>query len=133
MRRVFGKDAGTRLPVGAALVAAGDRIFTSGLLSDHPGGLDSESHRVFQQAVALLRSAGAAPADVVRTRVFYVDEGPSAGTGDAEKALRAVHGVVGDPPRPALTPPRTPRKKITNGAVELLFSLICSRAKHLEE
>jgi len=103
MRRVFGKDAGTRLPVGAALVAAGDRIFTSGLLSDHPGGLESEAHRVFQQAVALLRSARAAPADVVRTRVFYVEEGPSAGSGDAEKTLRDIHGIVFDHPGPAFT------------------------------
>jgi enamine deaminase RidA (YjgF/YER057c/UK114 family) len=103
MRRVFGKGAGTRLPVGAALVAAGDRIFTSGLLSDHPGGLESEAHRVFQQAVALLRSAGAAPADVVRTRVLYVEEGPSAGSGDAEKTLRSIHGIVFDHPGPAFT------------------------------
>ena len=103
MRRVFGKGAGTRLPVGATLVAAGDRIFTSGLLSDHPGGLESEAHRVFQQAVALLRSAGAAPADVVRTRVFYVEEGPSAGSGDAEKTLRSIHGIVFDHPGPAFT------------------------------
>lgn len=102
-RRVFALDPGTRLPVGAALVAAGDRIFTSGLLSDHTGGLQSEAHRVFQQAVALLRGAGAAPADVVRTRVFYVEEGPSAGAGDAEKVLRGVHGVVFDHPGPAFT------------------------------
>ena len=103
MRRVFGKGAGTRLPVGATLVAAGDRIFTSGLVADHPGGLESEAHRVFQQAVALLRSAGAAPADVVRTRVFYVEEGPSAGSGDAEKTLRSIHGIVFDHPGPAFT------------------------------
>lgn len=103
MRQVFGKGAETRLPVGATLVAAGDRIFTSGLLSDHPGGLESEAHRVFQHAVALLRSASAAPADVVRTRVFYVEEGPSAGNGDAEKTLRGIHGIVFDHPGPAFT------------------------------
>lgn len=103
MRGVFGKGAGTKLPVGATLVTAGDRIFTSGLLSDHPGGFESEAHRVFQQAVALLRSASAAPADVVRTRVFYVEEGPSAGSGDAEKTLRGIHGIVFDHPGPAFT------------------------------
>ncbi|MEX0762760.1 MAG: RidA family protein [Dehalococcoidia bacterium] len=88
---------GGNLPAGApALVAVGDRIFTSGLVSDRPGGLESEAHRVFQQAIAILRDAGVSTADVVRTRVWHVDT-------DAEPMLRDVHGVVFDHPGPAFS------------------------------
>ena len=116
MKKVYGKDAGLRLPIGVPLVAAGDRIFTSGLISDRPGWLESETHRVFQQALALIKEAGASPSDVVRTRVFYVEEkqGSSSGSGrasegQAEKLLRDVHGVVFDHPGPAFTAIRVSR------------------------
>lgn len=120
MKKVYGKDAGLRLAVGVPLVAAGDRIFTSGLISDRPGGLESETHRVFQHALALIKEAGASPSDVVRTRVFYVEGGPvaarrvgsgesHAGASQAERLLRDVHGIVFDHPGPAFTAIRVSR------------------------
>jgi len=113
VRKTFGGEAGLKLPVGVPLVAAGDRVFTSGLVSDRPGGLESEAHRVFQQALAVLREAGATPSDVVRTRIFYVADEHGASTvrpelvegqtRRAEQLLRDVHGVVFDHPGPAFT------------------------------
>ena len=94
-RRAFSWSS--RLPAGApAAVMVNGRLFTSGLVSDRPGGLESETHRVFQQALALLREAGAAPGDVVRTRAWYVDEG-------GERIIRETHGVVFDHPGPAFS------------------------------
>lgn len=85
-----------RAGTSPALVIAGDRLFTSGMISDRPGGLESEAHRVFQQALSMLRDAGVSPADVVRTRAWYVDDG-------GEEVLRDTHGVVFDHPGPAFS------------------------------
>ena len=41
-----------------ALVIVGDRVFSSGLVSDRPGGLESETHRIFQLTLSMLRDAG---------------------------------------------------------------------------
>ncbi|MGB1749069.1 MAG: hypothetical protein ACPHK0_04755, partial [Dehalococcoidia bacterium] len=42
----FTLSSTTPLPAGApAAVRVGDRIFTSGIVSDRTGGLESESHR----------------------------------------------------------------------------------------
>jgi enamine deaminase RidA (YjgF/YER057c/UK114 family) len=72
------------------------RLFTSGLVSDRPGGLESETHRIFQQALAMFRDAGISPADVVRTRAWYIDEG-------GEETIRDTHGVVFDHPGPVFS------------------------------
>ncbi len=108
MRKTFGADSGLKLPVGMPLVAAGDRIFTSGLVADHPAGLESETHRVFQQAAALLREAGASLADVVRTRVFYVDEGPAGGSDSP--ALRPFDPAQGGQAQGERSSPSAPRQ-----------------------
>ena len=85
-----------RSGTGLSAIIAGNRLFTSGLVSDRPGGLESEAHRVFQLALAMLRDAGVAPADVVRTRAWYVDDG-------GEEVIRDTHGVVFDHPGPAFS------------------------------
>ena len=82
-----------------ALVIVGDRVFSSGLVSDRPGGLESETHRIFQQTLSMLRDAGISPSDVVRTRAWYVDDPAGAG----EDAIRDTHGVVFDHPGPAFS------------------------------
>ena len=78
------------------MVILGDRLFTSGLSSDRSGGLESETHRVFQMALGMLHDAGVSPRDVARTRVWYVDEG-------GEDITRDAHGVVFDHPGPAFS------------------------------
>ena len=82
-----------------ALVIVGNRVFSSGLISDRPGGLESETHRIFQMALSTLHDAGIAPADVVRTRAWYVADSPV----DAEAVIRDTHGVVFDHPGPSLS------------------------------
>ncbi len=97
-RKMF--SVGTPLPASApALVRVGDRFFTSGIVSDRTGGLESESHRVFQLIAELLRSSGLTTNDVVRTRIWHTSEDGSA----AEQMLRSVHGVIFNHPGPALT------------------------------
>ena len=88
------------LPAGSpAAVRVGDRFFTSGIVSDRTGGLESESHRVFQLIVELLRRAGLSTGDVVRTRIWHI----SKDGGESEALLRVVHGVIFSHPGPALT------------------------------
>ncbi len=87
-----------------ALVIAGDRVFSSGLVSDRPGGLESETHRIFQLTLSLLRDAGIAPGDVTRTRAWYVDDPAGAG----EEDIRDTHGVVFDHPGPAFSAIQVP-------------------------
>jgi hypothetical protein len=70
------------------------RVFSSVLVSGRPGGLESETHRIFQMALSTLHDAGISPADVVRTRARYVDDGAV----DAEAIIRDTHGVVFDRP-----------------------------------
>lgn len=82
-----------------ALVIAGERVFSSGLASDRPGGLESETHRVFQLTLSMLRDAGISPGDVVRTRAWYVDDPAGAN----EEVIRETHGVVFDHPGPAFS------------------------------
>lgn len=82
-----------------ALVIVGDRVFSSGLVSDRPGGLESETHRIFQLTLSTLRDAGIAPGDVVRTRAWYVDDA----TLNAEEIIKDTHGVVFDHPGPAFS------------------------------
>jgi len=83
----------------ASLVAVGDRLFTSGLAADEPGTLETEARAVFRVAEKLLHDAGSCPADVVRTRMFYVDEG-------AQAALRRVHAALFTAPGPAMSTAR---------------------------
>jgi 2-iminobutanoate/2-iminopropanoate deaminase len=62
-------------------VAAGSRlVFTSGQLPINPetgemagGGTAGEARQALQNALAVLASAGASPADVVRATVYVVD------------------------------------------------------------
>lgn len=97
-RKTF--SSATPLPAGSpAAVRVGDRFFTSGIVSDRTGGLESESHRVFQLIAELLRSAGLSTGDVVRTRIWHT----SKDGGEAEALLRVVHGVIFSHPGPALT------------------------------
>lgn len=86
----------------ASLVVAGDRIFSAGLLARDRASLESEAHQVFRAVASLLHDAGASLADVLRTRLFYVDEG-------AMSALRRIHGVVFDSPGPATSAVRVAR------------------------
>lgn len=89
-----------QLPAGSpAAVRVGDRFFTSGIVSDRTGGLESESHRVFQLIAELLRRAGLSKGDVVRTRIWHI----SKDGGESEALLRVVHGVIFSHPGPALT------------------------------
>ncbi|MDA1279001.1 MAG: RidA family protein [Chloroflexi bacterium] len=97
-RKIY--SSATPLPVGApAAVRVGNRFFTSGIVSDRIGGLESESHRVFQLLAELLRSSGLSTDDVARTRVWHT----RAENIDAEAVLRSVHGVVFNHPGPALS------------------------------
>lgn len=82
-----------------ALVIVGDRVVSSGLVSDRPGGLESETHRIFQLTLSMLRDSGITPGDVVRTRAWYVDD--EAGADD--EVIRDTHGVVFDHPGPAFS------------------------------
>ena len=97
-RKTF--SSATPLPAGSpAAVRVGNRFFTSGIVSDRTGGLESESHRVFQLIAELLRSAGLSTGDVVRTRIWHT----SNDGGKSEALLRVVHGVIFSHPGPALT------------------------------
>ena len=88
------------LPLGSpAAVRVGDRFFTPGIVSDRTGGLESESHRVFQLIAELLRRAGLSTGDVVRTRTWHI----SKDGGESEAFLRVVRGVIFSHPGPALT------------------------------
>lgn len=103
-RKTF--STATPIPAGApAAVQVGKRFFTSGIVSDRSGGLESESHRVFQLLAELLRDGGLSTTDVVRTRIWHTGEDGSA----AEKLLRSVHGVVFNHPGPTLTIVRVER------------------------
>jgi enamine deaminase RidA (YjgF/YER057c/UK114 family) len=97
-RKTF--TSSTPLPAGSPVaVQVGNRFFTSGIVSDRTGGLESESHRVFQLIAELFRNAGISSADVVRTRIWHT----SPDTAEAEAMLRVVHGVIFSHPGPALT------------------------------
>ncbi|MEE8046027.1 MAG: Rid family hydrolase, partial [Dehalococcoidia bacterium] len=97
-RKTF--SSATPLPAGSpAAVQVGGRFFTSGIVSDRTGGLESESHRVFQLIAELLRSSGLSSGDVVRTRIWHTSENGAS----AEALLRGVHGVIFSHPGPALT------------------------------
>lgn len=90
----------TPLPANApAAVLIANRFFTSGIVSDRTGGLESESHRVFQLLSELLRNSGLSTDDVVRTRAWHTGDESL----DVEELLRSVHGVVFNHPGPALT------------------------------
>ena len=93
-----------------SLVIVGNRVFSSGLVSDRPGGLESETHRIFQLTLSMLRDAGIALGDVVRTRAWYVED-PN---GADEEVIRDTHGVVFDSPGPAFSAIRVPT--LPNGA-----------------
>lgn len=87
MRQVFARGEPGRNPVAGKLVVAGSRVFSSGLAMSAGDGLETDARTGLERAIALLREAGLAHADVVRTRVFYIDP-------DAEPVLRAVHGAA---------------------------------------
>ena len=97
-RKTF--SSATPLPAGSpAAVQVDNRFFTSGIVSDRTGGLESESHRVFQLIAELLRNSELSTGDVVRTRIWHT----SKDSGESEALLRAVHGVIFSHPGPALT------------------------------
>ncbi|MBI4219184.1 MAG: hypothetical protein HY682_03495 [Chloroflexi bacterium] len=97
MRKTITAGAGLESTLGtASLVAVGDHIFTSGIVSDRPGSLESEARRAFQNAATLLHDAGSSLNDVVRTRVFFTESG-------GESALRSVHAGVFGNQGPALS------------------------------
>lgn len=90
----------TPLPAGApAATRVGDRIFTSGIVSDRTGGIESESHRVFQLIAEMAHANGFSLSDVVRTRIWHT----SPDGNDAETLLKSVHGVVFPHPGPTLS------------------------------
>ncbi len=100
MRANFRTGSDTEARLGCApLVAAGDRLFTSGLVAEESGSLESEARGVLRVAQELLRDAGGSLADVVRTRVFYVDEGGAA-------VLRRVHASIFGDLGPAMSAAR---------------------------
>ena len=93
MRASFRTGGDTEARLGcASLVAAGDRLFTSGLVADESGSLESEARAIFLAADALLRDAGSCLADAVRTRMFYVDEG---GAAVLRRILASLFGRLG--------------------------------------
>lgn len=98
---VQGSAPGQTAPL---LVTVGNRVFSSGLVSDRPGGLESETHRIFQLTLSMLRDSGISPADVVRTRAWYVDDEAGAGVDE----IRDTHGVVFDHPGPAFSAVKVP-------------------------
>jgi enamine deaminase RidA (YjgF/YER057c/UK114 family) len=81
---------------------AGDRVFVSGTAPVMPDGAEpptdpyGQAKRCLEIIVAALRTAGAAPEDVVRTRMYLVD------AADWEEVGRA-HGEVFADIRPAST------------------------------
>jgi enamine deaminase RidA (YjgF/YER057c/UK114 family) len=82
-------------------VRVGDRVIVSGTAPVWPDGscaveAGTQAERCFEIIVQALREAGAAPEDVVRTRMYVVD------AADAE-AVGAVHGRVFASARPAAT------------------------------
>ena len=100
MRATFKTGSDSEADLGcASLVAVGDRLFTSGLVAEEPGGLKAEVRAVFRVAEGLLRDACSSLADVVRTRMFYVDEG-------GEAALRRIHASLFDAPGPPMSTAR---------------------------
>lgn len=81
--------------VGSFVYVAG----TTGLGDDGrvvPGGAYAQAQRAFAIVVGALARAGAAPADVVRTRMYVTD---AAHSGDVTRAHAEVFGAV----RPAAT------------------------------
>lgn len=97
----------------ASLVAAGDRLFTSGLAAEESGSLESEARAVFAAAHALLRDAGSNLADAVRTRMFYVDEGGAA-------VLRRIHASLFGDLGPAMS---TARVAVLPGTARVVLEL----------
>ncbi len=125
--RVAVKDGG-QADGPPQLVIVGDRVMSSGLVSDRPGGLESETHRIFQLTLSMLRDQGVAPADVVRTRAWYVEEE----TGGGEEEIRDTHGVVFDHPGPAFSAIKVPHLP-NNAAVAIELEAIkggAGRMKH---
>lgn len=79
----------------------GDRVFVAGTAPVWPDGscpddAETQARRCFAIIVAALREAGAAPADVVRTRMFLTR------ASDAEAVGRA-HGALFGDVRPVAT------------------------------
>lgn len=83
-------------------VVAGDRVFVSGTAPVMPDGAEpptdpyGQAKRCLEIIVAALRTAGAGPQDVVRTRTYLVD------AADWQEVGRA-HGEVFADIRPAST------------------------------
>lgn len=79
----------------------GDRVLVAGTAPVWPDGscpddAEAQARRCFEIIVAALREAGAAPAEVVRTRMFLTS------ASDAEAVGRA-HGALFGEVRPAAT------------------------------
>jgi len=85
----------TLLGVPSAIVV-GNRIFTSALMARDATSTESQAQQVFRMAVDLLYGQGAALSDVVRSRLFYTDEG-------SLEILKMIHGVVFNSPGPVMT------------------------------
>ncbi len=109
------------------LVIVGNRVFTSGLVSDRPGGLESETHRIFQLTLSMLRDAGIAPGDVVRTRAWYVEDE----AGASAQEILDTHGVVFDHPGPAFSAIKVPCLP-NNAAVSIELEAIKGGADRIE-
>ena len=82
-------------------VRAGDRVLVSGTAPVFPDGscpadVTAQARRCFAIIEEALAAAGAAPTDVVRTRMYLTDPA------DAD-AVGAVHGAVFGDTRPAAT------------------------------
>ena len=82
-------------------VRIGDRVLVSGTAPIWPDGScdpdpAAQARRCFEIILEALAEAGAAPRDVVRTRIFIVDRADS-------EAIGAVHGEFFGDVRPAAT------------------------------
>src|SRR5205807_2346010 len=78
---------------GRVLVAGTAPVWPDGSCDPDPG---AQARRCFQIIVAALGEAGAAPADVVRTRMYLIDAADVS-------AIAAAHGEVFGDVRPAAT------------------------------
>lgn len=77
-------------------VVAGDHVFVAGTVAVGadgapfaPGDAGAQAARCLEIIVAALKEAGAAPEDVVRTRMFVTDMG-----GETQAAVGAAHRAV---------------------------------------
>jgi enamine deaminase RidA (YjgF/YER057c/UK114 family) len=102
-RRLIGSGAPWEAEAGySRAVVAGDHVLVSGTVAVMPDDADpppdaaGQARRCFEIIFAALAEAGAAPADVVRTRMYLTR------AEDADEVIR-VHGQLFGDIRPAAT------------------------------